>query len=311
MKIIDAHFHMWDLRENYYPWLADGDRTSVVPDYSSLRRDYLLADFLSDAAEFELLAAVHIQAEHDPSDHVRETRWLQAIADNTAESGGVPHAIVANVDLAAPDARAVLEGHAAFRNTRGIRQALHRRLDETPAYDPLQDPAWQRGFSLVREFDLSFDLQFFPEQGTHVVKLVQDHPDTQFILTHVGMPYSEPASRFELWRANMRALAALPNVAVKISGFGMFDRAWTLQSIRPILDYVVELFGTERCALASNYPVERIVTPYSNIWKAYARYFERYSTHEQEALFCGNAQRLYRLDLNPCTYTERSTHQRT
>ena len=111
MKIIDAHFHLWDLKENYYPWLNDGNRSSVVPDYCSLRRNYLVTDFLLDSEDFELLAAVHIQAEHDPSDHVRETRWLQGVADDVVRSGGVPQVIVGNVDLAAPDVRAVLEGH--------------------------------------------------------------------------------------------------------------------------------------------------------------------------------------------------------
>lgn len=295
MKIIDAHFHLWDLQENYYPWLNDGNRSSVVPDYSTLRRNYLVSDFLADAADFELLAAVHIQAEHDPSDHVRETRWLQGVADDAARSRGVPHAIVANVDLAAADAREVLEGHCAYANTRGIRQALHRRLDESPAYDPLHDPVWQRNFGLVREFGLSFDLQFYPEQGDDVVGLVRAHPDVQFILTHVGMPFMKQPERHERWRRTMASLAKLPNAAVKISGFGMFDSAWTLESIRPVLDCVVALFGPQRCALASNYPVEGIVRPYRYIWQAYATYFAGFSAGEQEALFRGNARRLYRL----------------
>ncbi|MGF6649319.1 amidohydrolase family protein [Paraburkholderia sp. GAS82] len=298
MKIIDAHFHLWDLKENYYPWLNDGNRSSVVPDYCSLRRNYLVTDFLLDSEDFELLAAVHIQAEQDPSDHVRETRWLQGVADDVVRSGGVPQVIVGNVDLAAPDVRAVLEGHRAFRNTRGVRQALHRRLDASPAYDPLHDPVWQRNFRLIKEFDLTFDLQFFPEQGADVVRLVRAHPDTQFILTHVGMPYANQAERHALWRKNMRKLSQLPNVAVKISGFGMFDTAWTLDSIRPILDYTVDLFGSGRCALASNYPVESIVTPYREVWQDYVRYFEDYSADEVEGLFRGNARRLYRLELN-------------
>jgi len=295
MKIIDAHFHLWDLQENYYPWLNDGDRSSVVPDYSTLRRNYLVTDFLADAADFELLAAVHIQAEHDPSDHVRETRWLQGVADDAARSRGVPQAIVVNADLAAADAREVLEGHCAHANVRGLRQALHRRLDESPAYDPLRDPAWQRNFRLVREFGLSFDLQFFPEQGEDVAKLVRDHPDVQFILTHLGMPYPQQPERHALWRRHMAALAALPNAAVKVSGFGMFDRNWTVDSIRPMLDYAVELFGPGRCALASNYPVEGIAKPYQAVWQAYADYFAGYSGDEKEMLFRGNARRLYRL----------------
>ncbi|MGP1614008.1 MAG: amidohydrolase family protein [Pollutimonas bauzanensis] len=294
MHIIDAHFHLWDLQENYYPWLNDGDRSSVVPNYSSLRRNYLISDFLRDATGMELLAAVHIQAEHDPRDHVRETRWLQGVADMPGACG-FPQAIVANVDLAAHDAREVLEGHMAYRNMRGLRQALHRRLGEPLPYDPLLDPVWQRNFHLLRDFDLSFDLQFFPEQGEGVVDLVRAHPDVQFILTHVGMPYMQEAERHALWRRNMIALSSMPNIAVKISGFGMFDSAWTSESIRPLMDFVLERFQPERCLLASNYPVEGIVKPYHEIWAAYARCFADLSQNEQAALFRENARRLYRL----------------
>lgn len=294
MQIIDAHFHLWDLDQNYYPWLSDGNRSSVVPDYSSLRRNYLVTDFLADSAGVELLAAVHIQAEHDPADHVGETRWLQAVADGP-ESRGIPQAIVANVDLASPDARAVLEAHCAFPNVRGLRQALHRRLDESPAYDPLLDPAWQGNFRLVEAYGLSFDLQFFPEQGAGAVELARAYPGVQFILTHAGMPYFQHEARHALWRANMAALAALPNVAVKISGFGMFDAAWDSASIRPLVAQVLDWFGVDRCMLASNFPVEGIVKAYGEVWRAYAECLADLSPHEQAALFRENARRYYRL----------------
>lgn len=294
MQIIDAHFHLWDLDQNYYPWLCDGDRPSVVPNYESLRRNYLVSDFMKDSSEFELLAAVHIQAEHDPTDHVGETRWLQSVA-NDPKSRGIPQAIVANVDLAAGDAQAVLEGHLEFPNLRGLRQALHRRLDEAPAYDPLLDPAWQHSFPLVKRYELSFDLQFFPEQGADVIALVRKHSDVQFILTHCGMPYFKDEARFARWQRNMATLATFPNVAVKISGFGMFDADWNSTSIRPLVVQILDRFGIDRCLFASNFPVEGIVKPYAETWHAYAQCLNDVSETEKAALFRENARRLYRL----------------
>lgn len=63
--IVDTHFHLWDLDENYYPWLSDGDRSSLIKDYSLLRKNYLVADLLRDIGELNVVAGVHIQAEHD------------------------------------------------------------------------------------------------------------------------------------------------------------------------------------------------------------------------------------------------------
>lgn len=295
MKKVDTHFHLWDLKENYYPWLADGDRPSVVADYSSLRRDYLVANLLADMDGLEVVAGVHIQAEHDPKDHVRETRWLQKVAD-TPSSRGFPHAIVANADLAAPDAERVLEAHCAFRNMRGVRQAVHRQLAETPPHDQLKDPAWRRGFRLLRKFGLSFDLQHFPQQTGDAVALVRENPDVQFILTHCGMPlWPRDAEKMRLWREGIPEFAALPNVAVKISGFGLYDAAWDAKSIEPVVGPVIEAFTPARCMLASNYPVERVARGYADVWRFYDEYFAPFSRAEREALYRENALKFYRI----------------
>jgi predicted TIM-barrel fold metal-dependent hydrolase len=297
MQIVDAHVHLWNLDENYYPWLSDGDRPSVVSDYSSLRRNYLVTDFFNDAASLDVIAAVHIQAEHDPRDHLRETRWLQAVADNHA-SRGIPQAIVANADLAATNAEALLEAHCTFANVRGIRQALHRRLDAVPPYDPLLDPAFLKNFHLLGKYRLSFDLQFFPHQGPAVEALVREHPGVQFILTHAGMPLWRDAERLDLWRSSMIQLARYPNVATKISGFGMYDSAWDAKSIEPVVALAIEHFSPARCMLASNFPVEGINKTYADVWRIYAEYFAAWSAAERQALFCDNALRYYRISLD-------------
>ena len=115
LRIVDAHHHLWDLSANYYPWLTDRITERVCGDYAAIRRDYRLADFRRDAAGLNLVKSVHVQAEHDPRDPVREIRWLQAIADDP-DSDGFPHAVVAYADLAAPDIEAILEiGRASCR----------------------------------------------------------------------------------------------------------------------------------------------------------------------------------------------------
>ena len=45
--------------------------------------------------------------------------------------------------------------------------------------------------------------------------------DTQIIINHTGMPLDRDPEGLAAWRSGMRALAACPNVAVKISGLGM------------------------------------------------------------------------------------------
>jgi predicted TIM-barrel fold metal-dependent hydrolase len=295
-KIVDTHFHLWDLDENYYPWLSDGDRPSLIKDYASLRKNYLVADLLRDIAELNVVAGVHIQAEHDHADVVRETRWLQRVADAPA-SRGFPQAIVADADFTLPDIERILEAHCVFPNTRGIRHALHRRLDAPEPYDPLRDPTWHRNFPLLRKFGLSFDMQLFPSQAEHAVRLVADNPDILIIFTHAGMPMWSDAENMARWKSAIRRYAALPNTAMKISGFGSHDANWSAQSIAPVVNEIMEAFGPGRCMLASNFPVDRVAKSYAGIWQSFAACFANYSPDEQELLFWRNAVRFYRLDI--------------
>jgi predicted TIM-barrel fold metal-dependent hydrolase len=296
-KIVDAHFHLWNLDENSYPWLSSTpQRRSLVGDVSPLQKNYLVADYLRDVGSLNVVAGVHIQAEHDHRDPVRETRWLQRVAGDPA-SRGFPQGIVAEADFARDDVDAILERHCAFANTRGIRFALHRRLDETRPYDPLLDAKWTRNFPLLRKYGLSFDLQLFPRQAPGALALIRANPDVQFILTHAAMPFARDAEGMALWRRCICDHALLPNVAIKISGFGGYDPAWSVESIDGIVSEVVDAFTPARCMLASNYPVERLVKGYADIWDVFFRYFAAYSADEREMLYWRNAAGFYRLDI--------------
>lgn len=296
MQVVDPHIHLWDLSTHHYPWLAN-PQTSFVGDARELKHDYLIRDLLRDAGSVAVLKVVHVDANHDPADPVEETRWLQGIADG--EGRGMPDGIVAGADLSADNAPQVLEAHAAFANTRGIRQILN--VHDDPLYDYvgrhyMHEPQWRRHFALLKRYGLSFDLQLYPSQMNDAAALAREHPDTQFIVNHAGMFVDRASpSGYRAWREGMRALAACPNVAVKISGLAMFDHDWTIESFRPYVLETIDTFGCERAMFASNFPVDRLFGSYTAIWNAYARIVADASESEKDALFVRNAERIYRI----------------
>ncbi|KIG03645.1 amidohydrolase family protein [Caballeronia concitans] len=296
MQVVDPHIHLWDLSTHHYPWLAN-PQTSFVGDARDLRHDYLISDFLRDTGSVAVLKVVHVDANHDPADPVEETRWLQSIADG--EGRGMPEGIVAGADLSADNAPQVLEAHAAFANTRGIRQILN--VHDDPLYDYvgrhyMHEPQWRKHFGLLERFGLSFDLQLYPSQMQDAAALAREHANTQFIVNHAGMfvDRASPAG-YRAWRDGMRALAACPNVAVKISGLAMFDHDWTIESFRPYVLETIDTFGCDRAMFASNFPVDRLFGSYTAIWNAYARIVADASDAEKDALFVRNAERIYRI----------------
>lgn len=303
---IDAHHHLWDLTENHYPWLSPERGPDPFPDFEKLCVDYQRSDFLADAVHQNIVKSVHVQAEHDEEDPVRETAWLQRVAD-APDSGGFPHAIVAWADLTRPDVEAVLEGHCDHANLRGIRQMLNY-TPPTPgeggASDAgalekhgnlLEDPLFHRNFPLLRRHDLSFDLQIFPWQTEAGAKLVADHGDTAFILNHTLMPFDRSEAGLAVWRSALEAYAALPNVVIKISGLGMAPGGWDEAMSRRLAMETIEIFGPDRCLFASNFPVDKLMATYDQAWNLYREVIARYSRDEQTQMLVTNAERVYRI----------------
>ncbi|WP_175772965.1 amidohydrolase family protein [Paraburkholderia phenazinium] len=297
MQVIDPHIHLWDLKTHRYPWL-ENPGVSFVGDARALKHDYLLADLCGEAGEIEILKVVHVEANHDPADPVEETRWLQGIA-SAAGSHGMPNGIVAAADFAAPNAAQVLEAHAAFANTRGVRQILN--VHENKLFDYIgrhlmRDSLWRENFALLRRYGLSFDLQLYPSQMDEAVALAEAHSDTQFIVNHAGMFVDRNSvAGYRAWRDGMRRLAGCANVAVKICGLAMFDHHWTVDSLRPYVLETIDAFGVERAMFASNFPVDRLFGSYQDLWQAYASIVADASIAEQDALFRRNAERIYRI----------------
>ena len=298
MRIIDAHHHIWDLERLHYPWLSNPIE-HIAGDYASIRRSYRIADFLRDARGQDLARSVHVQAELDHGDDpVKETAWLQAVADDPG-SGGSPHGIVAYADLSKEDVEDVLQRHLEHPNLRGIRQILNHGPDPKHHFvdrgDLMEDTRWRAGLALLEQYGLSFDLQVWPWQMQDAAALAAMFPGIQLILNHAGMPLDRESEGLEVWRCGMQALAAARNVAVKISGLGMFDRHWTVISIRPLVLETIETFGTDRCMFASNFPLDRLMTSYDAIWCAFDEITTGFSDDERRAMFHDNAARYYRL----------------
>jgi predicted TIM-barrel fold metal-dependent hydrolase len=286
--MVDAHHHLWDLRRHQYDWLmGDGwpEKTARLGDYTDIRRDYLVDDFLRDGVPSGVVKSVHLQADWtgpDP-DPVNETRWLQAAADRT----GFPHAIVAWEDLRAPDLDARLARHGESPNMRGIRIV--------PDAEMLEDPAFRRGFARLGELGLTFDLAVTPDLMPLASRLIRAIPGTLVILEHTGLPVTLSDVYFETWRRALRSLSELPWVTIKISGLGTVDHHWSTDRLRPWVLEAIEQFGANRTMFATNWPVDRLYSTYQALIAAYRAIVVSASASEQAALFAGTAERVYRI----------------
>ena len=294
MEIVDPHHHLWDLTHYDYAWLKrQPPDAGPEGDITPIAHDYLLPDYLADTSTFRLAKSVHLQCGWDELDPVGETRWLQSIAD----AHGFPQGIVGCAKLNDDGVEQILAGHRESANVRGIRQIVNWHRDPIKNYVPwpkiMADEQWLRGFRLLRKYDLRFDLQLYPSQMAAAAELAAAHPDQPIILNHTGMPTDRDAEGLATWRRGMELLAQCPNVAVKISGLGMCDRSWTVDSWRPFVLDTIELFGADRSMFASNFPVDKLYGSFEQTYNAFDAITASFTEAERTQMFCTNAQRIY------------------
>ncbi|MDQ0259508.1 amidohydrolase [Sinomonas atrocyanea] len=298
LEVIDAHHHLCLLSAASYPWLEGQPQKRYHGDDLPLRRDYLLDDYLADAAglaeiDARLVGSVHI--ENGAADPLWEAEWV----DRVIAHGPFPTVQVVKVDLTAPDAHDQLAKHRDRASVRGVRDILNWHPDPYYSHrdrdDLLQDPDWLRGFRALGDLGLSFDLQVFPHQLADAARLAADHGSTPIVLDHAGMPIERDDNGLAEWAKGMRLLAAEPNTTVKISALGTNDHTWTTDSIRQIVLTTIDFFGPQRCMFGSNFPVDGLYSTYTDVFRAFDHITADLSQNERKRLFAGTAREFYRL----------------
>jgi predicted TIM-barrel fold metal-dependent hydrolase len=294
-RIVDAHHHLWDLRQSHrYPWLMERGIVRFFGDPAPIQKDYLVSDFRADIASLPVRKSVHIQVGVSPGDEVAETQWLGAQASET----GLPTAIVAFADLCAPNLQAILDAHGEAPQFRGIRQIIGRSSEEdraTGSANLLNNPLFLQGLKLLADRGLSFDLQLIPAQMARVAELLVKVERLPVAICHAGSLSSFSSDSFTQWHGGMRRLAELPHTICKVSGFGMFDKRWSAQSVTDLFQVVLDLFGPERIAFGSNFPVDRLATTYQQVWARFAQLTGSLNQGEVDRVHAGTAEAFYRI----------------
>ena len=166
------------------------------------------------------------------------------------------------------------------------------------------------GVAVVGRLGLSYDVSL-----NDVADLATAFPDKRIVLNHVGGLLGIGAHRgkrdevFSRWAASIKALAARPNVYVKLgglgqgyNGFGFNERAeppsseMLANTFRPYVETCIEAFGASRSMFESNFPVDKVSYSYPIIWNACKLMAKGASSTAKADLFSGSAARCYRLD---------------
>ena len=316
-EIVDPHHHLWPNGRR--------DRYALAELYDDLRsgHDVVQTVFVECGASYRSDGPAHLRP-------VGETEWVAEAARASAGAeapGPGPEiaGIVAFADLSLGDlVPEVLDAHEAAGDGRfrGIRHAIARgdhrpgtENDPGPARAGLahEDP-FQAGVRLLGTRGLTYESWHYHYQMADFIAVATSAPDTLCILDHFGTPIG--VGRYRARRAeilaqskrDMAAAAALPNVVAKLGGMAMADSGFgwdrreqpvTAEEFaaaqREYYLHAIDCFGTERCMLESNFPVEKVSVSYRVLYNAFKLITADFSEADKDALFSGTARRVYRL----------------
>jgi predicted TIM-barrel fold metal-dependent hydrolase len=274
MRIVDTHLHLIYLDKFTYAWL------SRVP---PLNRQWNAPDYFAEAEKLGIEAALHMEV---------DVPVEQIDAENAFVLGVDPRVIgaISNARPENPDFEAHLDRIVAEPRIRGIRRLLQDDPD-----DLSRGAIFRDNLKRLAPLELTFDICVKPTQLGVARELVAACPSVQFVLDHCGNPPIASGDIFA-WRKDLAALADLPNVVGKISGIvNHAPTGWTPETLRPVVEHMIESFGWDRVVFGSDRPV-LTVNGSLTLWvEALKAIVSGASEDEQSMLFHRNAERYYRL----------------
>jgi len=273
--MIDAHQHFWELARGDYGWLT--------PALAPIDRDFGPSDLRPILGRHGIARTVLIQAAPTEA----ETRYLLDIANRTDFVAGV----VGWTDFEAPEAPNRIAALAANPSLLGLRPMVQ----DIPDDDWLLRPGLAPAFAAMTAHDLVFDALVLPRHLPRLLSVIERHPGLDIVIDHGAKPEIRDR-RFEPWASDMRRIAEAPQVVCKLSGLATeAELGWTVESLRPYIERLLELFGPSRLLWGSDWPVVNLAGGYDRWRETTEILLAGLAPEEQSAILGGTATRVYGL----------------
>jgi L-fuconolactonase len=256
LPIIDTHEHLWDVTRLAPPWLKRDDL---------LNRSFVSRDYIEAIRGLNVVQSVYMEVDMDPAQQLAEAEYVIELCRDAqtpmraAVIGGRP---------GDEGFRAYIDRFKGSPYVKGLRQILR----PAPGQKGLPVPdRFAAGLRRLGELGMCFDLCIPPHALRDGAQLVDQCPDTRFVLDHCGNADPEafrrpgsprkadrqPAHDADQWRRDIAYVAQRKNVVCKISGIVSREvpGQWAPDDLAPIINHCLESFGPDRVMFAGDWPV--------------------------------------------------------
>ncbi|HEV7835744.1 MAG TPA: amidohydrolase family protein [Caballeronia sp.] len=275
---IDAHQHFWDPSRGDYGWLT--------PELQSLYRVFGPADLKPLREAVHVARTVVVQA----APTVDETRYLLDLARDDESIAG----IVGWIPLDAQNSVELIDELAREPKLKGVRPMLQDLPDDCWIENPALAPAIQ---ALIKN-DLAFDALIFSRHVPSLKVFAARFPELRMVVDHGAKPQiKDGQAGWQTWADGIAELAALPQRLVcKLSGLATeASPGWSVATLKPYADHLLDCFGPERLMWGSDWPVLNLNGGYAQWFDAARQLTAHLDASAQQAIFGDTARGFYRL----------------
>jgi len=278
--IIDSHIHLLDQKRFGYAWASGAPQ---------LKRDWTVDDLARAAKPYEIEGLVFVEVDVDMPQYLDEAEWVDGLAKQDRRVLGAVVCLPLEKGAAIEPEMARLAG---LKTVRGIRRLIQNQPDP----DFVLKPTFLEAMRLLPKYDLSFDVCIFHPQMPNTLKMMRQCPEVSFVLDHIAKPGIK-VGLVDPWRAQIKEMAAMPNVVCKLSGVTTEadHGTWTPDQLRRYIDHVIECFGPDRILYGGDWPVSELAGSYLQWLSTLDLATQGFSAADKRKLFRDNAVRAYRL----------------
>ena len=275
---IDSHQHFWIYNRKDYGWISN--RMAI------LKRDFLPHHLEPELSKAGFAATVAVQARQT----VEETLWLLSLAEKYDYIKGV----VGWADLRSEASlRKYLDEFSKNKKFSGVRHVVQ---DEPDDRFMLRDD-FMKGISILKEYNLTYDLLLFPKHLPVARLMVSMFPEQKFVVDHIAKPLIKDQI-IDPWKEDILSLAANKNVWCKLSGM-VTEADWEkhkFEDFLPYLDIVYKAFGPDRLMIGSDWPVCLVAGHYQDIINIVEKYISGLPEEDQKKILGLNCIDFYALE---------------
>jgi len=279
-RLLDTHQHL------VYPEVAGYGWTADIPPLAD--KAFPLERYKELTKSTDIVGTLFMEAGVDDADYKAETRFL---ADLAKQDGSNIVGIIASCRPEDDDGYTDWLNECDDLGVVGYRRILHVMPDKLST-----TATFRKNVRALGDRGKTFDLCMLPKQLKLGADLARACDNTTIVLNHCGVP-DIAGGGLDPWRADMAAIAALPNVNCKLSGILAYCAPGeaTEAAIRPFVDHVLDIFGPKRMVWGSDWPVVELANGLPDWLEVTDTILSALSSDEASAIGQKNATRIYKL----------------